>query len=66
MQLNVGSTDRMIRLVVAVVAAILAFTVASGALKTILLIVAVIMAVTAGVRVCTLYMPFKINTNKRA
>ena len=33
MQLNVGSTDRMIRLVIAVVAAILAFTVATGALR---------------------------------
>ena len=66
MKLNVGSTDRTIRLVIAVVAALLAaFVVKSGALAIVLWIVAAIMLVTALVRVCPLYLPFGISTNKR-
>jgi type IV secretory pathway TrbD component len=64
MKLNVGSTDRMIRIVIAVIAAILALTVAKGALAIVLWIVAAIMLVTGVVRVCPLYLPFKISTNK--
>lgn len=66
MQLNVGSTDRMIRIVIAVIAAILALTVAKGALAIVLWIVAAIMLVTGVVRVCPLYLPFKISTNKNS
>jgi type IV secretory pathway TrbD component len=66
MKLNVGSTDRMIRIVIAVIAAILALTVAKGALAIVLWIVAAIMLVTGVVRVCPLYLPFKINTNKNS
>ncbi len=66
MKLNVGSTDRMIRIVIAVVAAILALTVAKGALAIVLWIVAAIMLVTGVVRVCPLYLPFKISTNKNS
>ena len=66
MKLNVGSTDRTIRLVIAVVAALLAaFVVKSGAFAIVLWIVAAIMLVTALVRVCPLYLPFGISTNKR-
>ena len=66
MKLNVGSTDRTIRLVIAVVAALLAaFVVKSGAFAIVLWIVAAIMLVTAIVRVCPLYLPFGISTNKR-
>ena len=66
MKLNVGSTDRMIRIVIAVIAAILALTVAKGALASVLWIVAAIMLVTGVVRVCPLYLPFKISTNKNS
>ncbi|HRC13367.1 MAG: DUF2892 domain-containing protein [Actinomycetales bacterium] len=66
MKLNVGSTDRMIRIVIAVIAAILALTVAKGALAIVLWIVAAIMLVTGVVRVCPLYLPFKISTNKNS
>ena len=54
MKLNVGSTDRMIRIVIAVIAAILALTVAKGALAIVLWIVAAIMLVTGVVRVLSL------------
>ncbi len=63
---NMGGTDRTVRIVIAVVAALLAVFVAKGALAVILWIVAVIMLVTALVRFCPLYLPFKINTNKGA
>ncbi|MBK8868630.1 MAG: DUF2892 domain-containing protein [Dermatophilaceae bacterium] len=66
MKVNVGGSDRIIRLVIAVVAALLAaFVVKSGALAIVLWIVAAIMLLTAVVRVCPLYLPFGINTNKR-
>ena len=54
MKLNVGSTDRMIRIVIAVVAAILALTVAKGTLAIVLWVVAAIMLATGLVRVCPL------------
>ena len=66
MKLNVASTARMIRIVIAVVAAILALTVAQGTLAIVLWVVAAIMLATGLVRVCPLYMPFKISTNKKA
>ena len=66
MQKNVGSTDRNIRLIAAVVAAAVAFVVGVGSLAgVLLLIVAVAMLVTATVGVCGLYKPFGINTCKR-
>ena len=65
MKLNVGSTDRMIRIVIAIVAAILAVVV-GGTFGVVLWIVAAIMLVTGIVRVCPLYMPFKFSTNKGA
>ena len=66
MKVNVGGSDRIIRLVIAVVAALLAaFVVKSGALAIVLWIVPAIMLLTAVVRVCPLYLPFGINTNKR-
>ena len=66
MKVNVGGSDRIIRLVIAVVAALLAaFVVKSGALAIVLWIVAALMLLTAVVRVCPLYLPIGLNTNKR-
>ena len=65
MKLNVGSTDRMISIAIAIVAAILAVVV-GGTFGVVLWIVAAIMLVTGIVRVCPLYMPFKFSTNKGA
>lgn len=63
---NVGLVDRIIRIVLAVVLAILIF---AGQLSTaaavILGIIAVISLLTGVVAFCPLYVPFKINTNKK-
>ncbi len=65
MKLNVGTTDRKIRIAIANVAAILAVVV-GGTFGVVLWVVAAIMLATGIVRVCPLYLPFKISTNKGA
>ncbi len=64
---NMGNADRLIRLIVAVVAAIIAFGVvgASTPFGIILIIVAVIMVLTSAIGFCPLYKPLGINTCKR-
>ena len=63
MKANVGSSDRLIRLVVAAVAIVLAFAVgASSALGIVLWIVAAIMALTAVAGFCPLYRLLGLNT----
>ena len=64
MQINEGTIDRVIRVVVALVAGFLALS-ASGAGATILWIVAAILLVTGVVGFCPLYRVFGINTCKR-
>jgi hypothetical protein len=60
---NVGPTDKIIRLVLAVAAAIGAFvTGASSTVGIILLVVAVVLAVTAFVGFCPLYRIVGVNT----
>jgi hypothetical protein len=67
MQRNESSADRMIRLVVAVVAGIGALVVGLGSvLGVVLLVVAAVMLVTAAVGFCPLYRIFGIRTNKAA
>lgn len=63
---NESNVDRVVRLVIAVVCAVLAFTVASPGTVwgVILLIVAVVMLVTAAIGWCPLYRLFGINTCK--
>lgn len=58
---NVGQTDKMIRIVVAVFAAVGAFM-SSGTLAIVLWIVAAIMLVTGLVGFCPLYRLFGIST----
>ncbi|HQR27032.1 MAG TPA: DUF2892 domain-containing protein [Nocardioides sp.] len=63
MNTNVGSSDRIIRLVVAVVAAVVAFMVGAGSvLGILLLVVAAVMLVTAAVGFCPLYRVFGVST----
>ena len=64
MKKNENNTDRIIRGVVAVAAAIGA-VLTSGALPIVLCVVAAIMAVTAVAGFCPLYTLFGINTCKR-
>lgn len=65
MKQNMGSIDKVIRLLVAVIIAILYFTnVVSGTIAIVLLILAVVFALTSLVGVCPLYLPFGIRTKK--
>lgn len=60
---NVGSTDKVLRLVVAAVAVIVAIaTGPSAALGIILFVVAAVMVLTAVVGVCPLYKLIGVNT----
>ena len=65
MKKNMGSIDRIVRLVLAVLFVILYFTnVVSGTLGIILLVLAAVFTLTAFIKVCPLYLPFKISTCK--
>ncbi|WP_456429666.1 YgaP family membrane protein [Rhodocaloribacter sp.] len=66
MKKNMGSVDRIIRLVVALVLGVLVFTgTVSGTLAVILGIVAVIFLLTSMVSFCPLYAPFHLSTRKK-
>lgn len=63
---NMGSIDRVIRVLIAVVVAILLFTnQLTGAWAIVLGIVAVVFVLTSLLGFCPLYLPFKINTGKK-
>lgn len=65
MKKNMGSADKIIRLVIAAVLAILFFTkVVTGTLGIILLVVAIVFVLTSLISFCPLYLPFGINTCK--
>ena len=65
MKQNMGSTDRIIRAVLAVVVAVLYFTnLISGTAAIILGILAIIFLLTSAVGFCPLYFPFKLSTKK--
>jgi hypothetical protein len=65
MKKNVGKTDKLIRLLVALAAIVLYYLeVVQGTTGYIVLGVGAIMLFTSIFSVCPLYMPFKINTNK--
>jgi hypothetical protein len=66
MKKNMGSADKIIRLIIAVAIAILYFThILTGTLGIILLVLAGIFVLTSLVNFCPLYAPFKINTRKK-
>ena len=63
MKQNVGATDKIIRILLAIVFAALYFTnVVTGTLGIVLLVVAVVFAATALVGFCPLYALFGLNT----
>jgi hypothetical protein len=65
MKKNMGSVDRIVRLVLVALVAVLYFTnVISGTLALILGILAVVFLVTSLISFCPLYVPFKISTRK--
>jgi hypothetical protein len=65
MKKNMGSADRIIRVLVAVIIAVLYFTnQISGTLAAILGLIAVIFLLTSAMSFCPLYLPFKLSTKK--
>ena len=66
MKKNIGSADRAIRILLAIVFAVLFFTdTATGILGIILLVLAVVLLLTSLMSFCPLYTPLKISTNKQ-
>jgi hypothetical protein len=60
---NVGTTDRIIRFVMAAIFAALYFTgMVSGTFGIVLLVLAVVFALTATITICPLYLPFGLST----
>lgn len=63
MKKNMGSADRIVRLLAAVIIAVLYYGgYISGTLGIVLLVVAVVFALTSFVSFCPAYLPFGINT----
>ncbi len=66
MKRNMGNADRILRLLFAILVAVLYFTDSiSGTLAIILGVVAVIFLVTSAMGFCPLYVPFKLSTQKK-
>ena len=66
MKKNMGNLDKGIRILIAVIIAILAYTkVLDGTLAIVLLILAGVFVLTSIVGFCPLYLPLGIQTNKK-
>lgn len=66
MKANVGNTDKLIRLVLALIGLLLViFKVVSGTLGIIVLVLAAILVITALVNFCPLYTLLGIKTSKK-
>lgn len=66
MKKNMGAIDKIIRLLIALVIVVLYFThVISGTVEIVLLLLAVVFALTSVISFCPLYLPFGINTGKK-
>jgi hypothetical protein len=66
MKKNMGTVDKVIRILVAVVIAILFFThIITGIVGIVLLVLAAIFVITSLISFCPLYLPFGINTGKK-
>jgi uncharacterized membrane protein len=66
MKKNMGTIDKTIRILVAVVVVILYFThVISGVLAIVLLALSAIFVVTSILGICPLYMPLGLNTKNK-
>lgn len=66
MKKNVGSADKIIRVILAIVLAALYFTgTVSGVAGVVLLVLAVILVLTSIISFCPLYWPFGISTGKK-
>ena len=67
MKENMGTIDRILRLALVVVIAILYFTdVITGTWAIVLLVLSGVLLITSLLGVCPLYMPFGISTRKKS
>ncbi len=65
MKKNMGTTDKMIRVIVAVILAVLYFTkIVTGTLGIVLLVLAAVFLLTSSLSFCPLYTPLGISTCK--
>jgi hypothetical protein len=66
MKKNVGTIDKVIRILIALVVSVLYFTHAiSGSLAIILLIVAAVLVVTSLVSICPIWLALGLSTRKK-
>ena len=66
MKKNMGTIDKVVRIVLAIVIAVLFFTnVISGVLGIVLLVLAGVFVLTSLISFCPLYLPFGISTCKK-
>ena len=66
MKKNLGSVDKIIRLIVAALLAVLFFTgVIEGVLGVVLVVLAAVFVLTSLISFCPLYAPFGISTCKK-
>ena len=66
MTLNMGRTDRTVRLIAAAVLVLLILFVTEGTLSWVLGAVALILVATSAVGTCPLYLPFGLSTREGA
>jgi hypothetical protein len=67
MKKNVGSADRIVRIVAALaIGLLLIFNVLTGPVGTVLGIVAIVFLATGAISFCPLYLPLGLSTNKKA
>ncbi len=65
MKKNMGSADKIIRIIVATIIAVLYFTdTINGILAIVLLVLAGVFVITSFVSFCPLYLPFGLSTYK--
>jgi hypothetical protein len=66
MKKNMGSLDKIIRILIAITVVILFYmNVISGTLALVLSVFAIILLITSFVNFCPLYLPFGISTRKK-
>jgi hypothetical protein len=67
MKKNMGSTDKSIRVILAVIFGVLYFTnTVTGTLGIVLLVLGVVFLLTSFMSFCPLYLPFGLSTCKRS
>ena len=66
MKKNLGTADSVVRILIAIIFAILYFTgIVTGTIGIILLVLMGTLVLTSLVKFCPLYLPFNINTGKK-